>query len=49
MDELEEECRQENVFEFEDKTPAPDQTHDYPDTIRDGHTPIIIDNGTQFV
>lgn len=40
---------EENIFSFRDKTPAPDPTHEYSDTVRDAHTPIIIDNGNKFV
>ena len=40
---------EENIFSFRDKTPAPDPTHEYNDTVRDAHTPIIIDNGNKFL
>ena len=40
---------EENIFSFRDKTPAPDPTHEYSHTVRDAHTPIIIDNGNKFV
>ena len=39
---------EENIFSFRDKTPTPDPTHQYSDTLRDAHTPIIIDNGNEF-
>lgn len=36
------------IFEFKDAKTVPDPIYDYPISLRDSETPLIIDNGKFF-